>query len=171
SHSFNTNGRKPTIRRSMSWSVSSTPMTNSDKPPEEKKEVVIPTASAVLPNGELVEMVYDPIKRQTQFVCGTKDAWRYEESVLLSPTERLVPFRASNNLVKHDVVLFPEEPEDYGHEADLVSLVRSFIHRYVDVSAEFAEMSTYYVLFPWLYDAFSEVPYVRVRGGYGSGKT
>ncbi|HEV7486304.1 MAG TPA: phosphoglycerate mutase family protein [Thermoanaerobaculia bacterium] len=155
----------------MSWSVSSTPMTNSDKPPEEKKEVVIPTASAVLPNGELVEMVYDPIKRQTQFVCGTEDAWRYEDSVLLSPTERLVPFRASNNLVKHDVVLFPEEPEDYGHEADLVALVRTFIHRYVDVSAEFEEMATYYVLFTWLYDAFSEVPYVRVRGGYGSGKT
>jgi hypothetical protein len=27
------------------------------------------------------------------------------------------------------------------------------------------------VLFTWLYDAFQEVPYVRVRGGYGSGKT
>src|SRR5205823_6645276 len=28
-----------------------------------------------------------------------------------------------------------------------------------------------YVLFTWIYDAFDEVPYVRIRGGYGTGKT
>jgi hypothetical protein len=156
----------------MNWSASSTPMTNSEhNPPEEKKTVTIPTASAVLPNGTLVEMVYDPVERITQFVSGTGDAWGYEGSVLLSPTERLVPYSATNNLVKHDVVLFPKEPEEYGDEADLVSRVRTFIHDYVDLSEDFEEMATYYVLFTWLYDAFSEVPYVRVRGGYGSGKT
>ena len=143
-------------------------------PPEreaEKKPVLIPTASAVLPAGELVEMVYDPEARRTQFVCGTADAWGYEESVEVLPAERLVPYSPTNNLVKHGVVLFPSEPEEYGEESTLVSRVREFIRRHVEVSEEFELVATYYVLFTWVYDAFHEVPYVRVRGGYGSGKT
>ena len=32
-------------------------------------------------------------------------------------------------------------------------------------------MATYYVLLTWLYDAFNELPYLRLRGDYGSGKT
>ncbi|HJP59865.1 MAG TPA: hypothetical protein VJ865_07690 [Gemmatimonadaceae bacterium] len=138
---------------------------------EAKKPVVIPTASAVLPSGELVEMVYDPIARKTQFVCGAGDAWGYEESILVSPVERLVPYSPTNNLVKHNVVLFPSEPTEYGDESSLVSRIRDFVRRHVEVSDDFEVIATYYVLFTWLYDAFHEVPYVRVRGGYGSGKT
>src|SRR5712692_10380641 len=124
-------------------------MNSSPTPPEEKKTTTIVTASAVLPNGELVEMVYDPIARKTQFVCGNGEAWGYEESVSLSPTERLVPYSPTNNLVRHDVVLFASEPEEYGHEADLVSRIREFIHKYVDVSEDFEEIATYYALFTW----------------------
>lgn len=138
---------------------------------EVKKPAVTPTASAVLGSGELVEMVYDPRERKTQFIVGSGEAWGYEDSVLISPAERLVPYSATNNLVKHGVVLFPSEPAEYGEVSDLVSRIRSFIRRYVEVSEGFEEIATYYVLFSWVYDAFHEVPYVRVRGGYGSGKT
>lgn len=141
-----------------------------EKKPE-PKQLLIPTASAVLPNGELVEMVYDPVLRKTQFVCGTAEAWSYEESADLSPLERLVPYSATNNLVKHGVVLFPSEPTEYGTEAQLVARIRDFVHRYVELSDGFEAISVYYILFSWIYDAFHEVPYVRVRGGYGSGKT
>jgi hypothetical protein len=143
----------------------------SPEPPKEAKPTTVAAASAVLANGELVEMLYDPVERQTRFVVGSGGAWQYAESVLLSPNERLVPFSATNNLVKHHVVLFPSEPEEYGNEADLIARIREFIRRYVDLSEDFEEIATYYVLFTWLYDAFHEVPYVRVRGGYGSGKT
>jgi hypothetical protein len=143
----------------------------SEPPPNEKKPLIVPTASATLADGELVEMVYDAGAHTTRFVCGTRDAWGYEDSVSLSPTERLVPYSASNNLLKHGVVLLPSEPAEYGTEAELVARIRDFIHRYVDVSEGFEEVSTYYVLFSWVYDAFDEVPYIRVRGGYGSGKT
>lgn len=144
--------------------------------PEERKEpekrvVPIPTASALLPDGQLVEMVYDPRERKTQFVCGTGEAWGYEDSILLSSAERLVPYSATNNLVKHNVVLFASEPEEYGEESTLVARVRDFVRKYVEVSEEFETVAIYYVLFTWIYDAFHEVPYVRIRGGYGTGKT
>jgi hypothetical protein len=137
----------------------------------EKKQLLIPTASAVLPNGELVEMVYDPTLRKTQFVVGTAEAWGYEETADLTPAERLVPYSATNNLVKHGVVLFPSEPAEYGTVAELVARIRDFVHRFVEISEDFEAIAVYYILFTWIYDAFHEVPYVRVRGGYGSGKT
>jgi len=142
-----------------------------EKKEGEKKPAILPTASAVLDSGELVEMVYDPAGRHTQFVVGSGEEWRYEESVQLSPAERLVPYSPTNNLVKHHVVLFPSEPADYGDEAALVSRIRDFVRRHVEVSEDFELITIYYILFTWVYDAFHEVPYVRVRGGYGSGKT
>ncbi|HEY6141244.1 MAG TPA: hypothetical protein VI670_26100 [Thermoanaerobaculia bacterium] len=142
-----------------------------EKKQQEKKPAVLPTASAVLDFGELVEMVYDPAGRHTRFVVGSGDEWRYEETVDVSPSERLVPYSATNNLVKHGVVLFPSEPADYGDDAALVARIRDFVRRHVEVSEDYELIATYYILFTWVYDAFHEVPYVRVRGGYGSGKT
>jgi len=137
----------------------------------EKKALSTPAASAVLPDGQLVEMVYDPEERKTQFVCGAGGAWECVDSVLLSPTERLVPYSSTNNLVKHNVVLFASEPQEYGDEAALVARVGDFVRKYVEVSEEFETVAIYYILFTWIYDAFHEVPYVRIRGGYGTGKT
>lgn len=161
----------------MLWNASNSPMSSTASPESEKKQSAakkpqsIPTVSAVLPTGELVEMVYDATARRTRFVCGTGEAWGYEETIDVSPAESLVPYSPTNNLVKHGVVLFASEPEEYGEESDLVSRIRGFLRKYVAVSEDFELLSTYYVLFTWVYDAFHEVPYVRVRGGYGSGKT
>ena len=138
---------------------------------EKEKVLAIPTASAVLPNGELVELVYDPVERQTQFVRGTGESWSYASVIDTRPGERLVPYSPANNLLVHDVVLLPSGPEDYGTEPELLARIREFIHRYVDISPVFEELSAYYVLLTWLYDCFHELPYLRVRGDYGSGKT
>src|SRR5258705_9250346 len=100
----------------MPWSASTSAMSSSaPREPamgEEKKPTVIPTASAVLPTGELVEMVYDPLERKTRFVCGAADAWGYEENVLASPSEQLVPYSPTNNLVKHNVCCFRPSPSN-----------------------------------------------------------
>lgn len=146
---------------------------NSSEPPKqpEEKVVTVPTASAMTLGGELLEMVYAPAERKTRFVVGVGEMWRLEDSFLASPTERLVPYSPTNNLVKHGVVLFASEPAEYGDETTLVSRIRDFVHRYVDVSEDYETVAVYYILFTWLYDAFHEVPYVRIRGGFGSGKT
>ena len=41
----------------------------------------------------------------------------------------------------------------------------------MDVSPSFEKIATHYVLLSWVYDAFQELPYLRVRGDFGSGKT
>jgi hypothetical protein len=142
-----------------------------EKPHEGEERIrKIPTASAILDSGELVELVFDPGTRVTQFVVGTGNGWSYKRTVDLG-RERLVPFSPSNNLLAHEVVLFPSEPEEYGSDAKLLRSIRDFIHRFVDVSPLFEELASYYVLLTWIYDQFNELPYLRVRGDYGSGKT
>ncbi|MGH7484906.1 MAG: hypothetical protein ACREMY_04765, partial [bacterium] len=97
--------------------------------------------------------------------------WRFESSISSSRNHLLIPYSPNNNLLKNGVVLFPSEPEEYGSELDLIAEIQEFIHRYVDVSPLFEKIASYYVLFSWIYDSFNELPYLRLRGDPGSGKT
>jgi len=150
---------------------------NQDKPGQDRdnsrpdRKRGTPAVSAVLSDGQLVELVFDPIERRTRFVLWQDGAWKFEQIVRAPAGERLIPYSAQNNLIKKEVVLFPSEPCEYGSEEDLVGQIRTFIHRYVDVSPRFERIASYYVLFSWLYDGFAELPYLRLRGDYGSGKT
>ncbi len=136
-----------------------------------KRTRIRPAVSAILSSGELLETVYDPATPATGFVVFDGAAWRVEKRVELPSGVSLVPYSPENNLLTHRVVLLPSAPEDYGSEEELLLEVRKFIHRYVDLGELFEEVAAAYVLFTWIYDAFNEVPYLRVRGDYGSGKS
>ncbi len=131
---------------------------------EQKRERGIPSAGAVLPGGVVVEMVYDREAGTTAFVRYEAGSWTVEPAIEVA-AGRLVPMSPRNNLLVHDVVLFPSAPEEYGTDGELLASVRQFIHRYVDLSPAFEELAASYVLFTWLYDAFEELPYLRVGGG------
>src|SRR5213593_4555470 len=133
-----------------------------------KKQAARPAVSTVLPDGSLVEMVCQ--ENRTLFCVSKDGAFRYETSLLVSG-QRLVPYSPRNNLLTNEVVLFPSEPVEYDSESRLVEEIRVFIHRYVDISPLFEKIASYYVLFTWVYDAFNELPYLRLRGDTGSGKT
>jgi len=135
-----------------------------------KKESAIPAVSTVLPDGSLAEMVYRSEENRTLFCVSKAGELRYESNLLVSG-QRLVPFSPRNNLLTNEVVLFPSEAAEYESEQALVEEIRAFIHRYVDVSPLFQQIASYYVLFTWVYDAFNELPYLRLRGDTGSGKT
>src|SRR5713101_2798621 len=136
-----------------------------------KEERRVPTVSAVLPDGSLLETVYDLERRETAFVRWHEDEWTREASITVDGLRRLVPYSPQNNLLRNGVVLFPSEPEEYGAERELVKAIRGFLHRYVDVSPLFEKLASYYALLTWVYDGFNELPYLRVRGDPGSGKT
>ena len=131
----------------------------------------VPTVSRCLPDGTLVELLYRPAERQTVLAVHNAGRWTTQPHLDLGGGVRLVPFSPDNNLIKNDVVLLPSEPRIYGSEEELLSDIQSFIHRYVDLSPAFEKLATYYVLLSWLYDAFNELPYLRLRGDFGTGKT
>ena len=136
-----------------------------------KQQKAFPTVSAVFDDGSILEMVYRPTEKRTAFVLWKDGEWKLEPSIEIDAFRRLVPYSPNNNLIKNEVVLLPSEPEEYGSEEALLREIQSFIHRYVDVSPLFEKIASYYVLFSWVYDGFNELPYLRVRGDPGSGKT
>ena len=130
-----------------------------------------PTASCILSNNACVELLYDPRAHATAFVIWRDGMWTIEEDIQTPEGERLVPYSSENNLIKNEAVLLPSEPAEYGDEKQLLSHIRGFIHRYVDLSPTFETIASYYVLLTWLHDAFNELPYLRLRGDFGTGKT
>jgi hypothetical protein len=140
-----------------------------DKSPQ--KDRAIPTVSAVLPDGAIVELVFQSESLQTLFAMYSAGRWTLRPHLEIQKRRRLVPFSPENNLIKNEVILLPSEPRIYGSEEKLVTDVREFIHRYVDLSPTFEQVAAHYVLLTWLYDAFNDLPYLRLRGDFGSGKT
>lgn len=137
----------------------------------DKKGSRWPAVSAVCADGTLIELLYDQEGRTTAFAVWREGGWTIEKEVTLAAGERLIPFSPENNLIKNEAVLLPSKPEEYESEAVLLAEIQDFIHRYVDLSPTFEKAASYYVLFSWVHDAFNEVPYLRLRGDFGTGKT
>jgi hypothetical protein len=146
-------------------------MMNIEEKNENQRKNGTPAVSRCCPDGTLVELLYRPIEQRTLFAVYNAGRWTLKDDVELPGKGRLVPFSPDNNLIKNDVVLLPSEPSSYGSEEELVWEVAEFIHRYADLSPTFEQVACYYVLLTWLYDAFNDLPYLRLRGDFGTGKT
>ncbi len=143
-------------------------------PPKDKREDEarsVPTTSAILDDGTLVELVYQPERRKTLLALFNAGRWTLQERVKDSTGRVLVPFSPNNNLISNDAVLLASEPRIYGSEEALLAEIERFLHRYIDLSQTFEKIASQYVLLTWLYDAFNELPYLRLRGDFGTGKT
>ena len=130
------------------------------------------TISRVCPDGTLIELLYDPVEQTTSLAVGRPDgSVSIEHQVDLPTGERLIPYSATNNLIARGCVLLPSDIGDERDKGDLVDDIRTYLRRYVDLSPAFEDIAPYYVLLSWVYDAFNELPYLRFRGDYGTGKT
>ena len=118
----------------------------------------------------MLEMVFRPRENKTALVSFRDGELAEHQSVVVDGHE-YVPYSPGNNLLTHRVIVLPSDVGDYDSEAELLVLILEFIHRYVDLSQAFEEVAAHYVLLTWGYDVFNELPYLRVRGQYGSGKS
>ena len=131
----------------------------------------IPTISRVL-DETLVELVYQPEDRKTALIVSRNSGlWNVEQELDTGKGEILIPYSATNNLVASQCVLLPSQPVEYRHRQELAADVRAFLHRYVGLSPLMEEIAAHYVLLTWVYDRFGELPYLRFRGDFGTGKT
>lgn len=131
----------------------------------------VPTVSRVC-GDTLVELVYDAQTRKTALVVSRFGGlWNIEQEVRVETGEVLLPYSPRNNLIVNECVLFPSKPEEYGFKHELLADILTFVHRYVDLSPLFEQIAAHYILLTWVYDAFNELGYLRLRGNYGTGKT
>jgi len=132
----------------------------------------IPTVSYVGEDRTLVELLYDPGLGTTALaVARPTGEVTVENSFGLPNLDRLTPYGPRNSLLANGCVLLPSEIVEPEPTEVLVQDLKTFLDRHVALSAAFRDIAVYYVLLSWVYDAFGELPYLRFRGDYGTGKT
>ena len=131
----------------------------------------IPTVARVAKD-TIIELIYDPDQRKTGLAVSRHGGlWNIEQEVRIHTGETLVPYSPKNNLIANDCVLLPSKPEHHGDKEELLTDISAFLRRYVDLSPTFEKIAAHYILLTWVHDAFNEMPYLRLRGEYGTGKT
>jgi hypothetical protein len=126
--------------------------------------------SAVRPDGTLIETVYSAVQRTTGLVLARGG------DIQIVPSweddgRRFSPIHPDNNLLKHRALLLPSEPSDFDDLPSLIADVDRYTRSYVSLPARHLQIAVAFVLLSWVYDAFNELPYLRFRGDYGTGKT
>ncbi len=126
-------------------------------------------ASLVLED-QIIETVYDAIKEETRFAIYKNNIVEFLDAVTTHKGE-FHPLDAKSDIVSKGVVLLPSIPLEYSTDIELTLAVQAFIHKYLDISPDYEQIASYYVLCSWLYDRFNELPYLRAIGDFGSGKS
>lgn len=138
---------------------------------EQKPLKTLSAVSRRLPDGGILELIYQADTQKTAFAVLRDDKISITSSFDIESGERLVPVPATNNLIKHGALVLPGEPEQFDSTAELIKAINAYLYRYVDLSERFQKLASYYILLTWVYDAFNELPYLRLRGDYGTGKS
>ena len=101
---------------------------------------------------------FDPIAEEIKLV----------DSVTVGETKFIPP---QNDLVENKIIHLAQYPHEYGDLIKLFEAIKYFINKYVDIPESYLIISTLYVLLTWVYDCFDAIPYLRVIGDYGTGKS
>ena len=149
---------------------------------EEESDIVLEIA---IPGGyiagHLLEMlVIPPVEGEgnghgtqwkTRFAVRWPDGRIGEAAYVDVDRTRYVPISAHSRMLQERVVSFPSALGEALTLRELITLVQQTIHRYMDVDVFYEFLSTYYVLFTWLHDSFNTLPYLRLLGDAGTGKS
>lgn len=124
-----------------------------------------------LANDEAVEIIYDPKSKKTKLVLLGEFGEIVHQDSIDDGDLKLHPWGVDNHLIKSNVIKLPSSATEYESIQELYREIREHIEKYVKLSDEFTTVSALYVMMSWVYDQFSTIPYLRVIGTFGTGKT
>lgn len=77
----------------------------------------------------------------------------------------------NDELISKKVVSIPSGILDYGTDEELITEIRAFIHKYLDVKPDYEVFAAHYILLTYIYDRLNTVPYLRCLGDFSTGKS
>src|ERR1035437_2126932 len=128
--------------------------------------------SVVLPDGKILETIYDHEKHETNLVVSSDEGIKIFNSYTDPATgAEYLPFSENHGLVKSRFVRLPSGVGNYQDIRTTYLEIKDFISEFVELPESFKVISSIYVLLSWVYDQFETLPYIRVIGDYGTGKS
>jgi len=122
---------------------------------------------------EMIEQVFNIDKLPiNQFALFSKadEKVTYIQSRELEDGKKITPLQTPY-LIENKVVLLPAYASFYADDKELVGLIKTFLHKYLDIHPFYENLVAHYILMTWVYDKLSVVPYLRALGDFGTGKT
>jgi len=129
------------------------------------------STSAIDESGQLYEMFLERNSHKTGFITLLKGNKIERCDSVLNGDSEILPFHPENGLVKNNFVKFPSQMTSYSSELKLFEEIKNYIKKYVQIPDSFVEAASVYVMMTWIYDQFGVVPYLRVIGNFGVGKS
>ncbi len=137
-----------------------------------KKEDKNRILSKVFNQGQtILETIYNPQDEETYLAVHEDGGSTVREEYTDSRGDILHPTSPSTDFVKSGLVRLPSRLEAYEGPEKMYEKVKSFLNEFVQMDSEFVSVSAVYVLMTWVYDKFRTIPYLRVIGTYGTGKS
>lgn len=137
-----------------------------------KKEEIKKELLVTLINNEVIIDTIMTSDKQTHFIVfDRKSKTITYENELEIGTKTYIPISPYSPFLKSWSILLPTNVFNYWTKAELLKDIYEYIYKYVDAPKEYIIISSYYVLLTYIYDNFSEIPYLRVIWDYGSWKS
>jgi hypothetical protein len=123
----------------------------------------------VLKDGTVIETYYDPEYQYSLLAIKRNE---YEDTVENYTYGEItyVP-KMDANIEKGYVQLPSYVPTENVSFDTLFNEVKDFILKYVELDEIKIEIATRYVFMTWVYDRFQRIPYLRIQGTWGTGKS
>jgi len=125
--------------------------------------------SKLLADGTLLEALYDPATGTDALAIREPDGEIRTAKSFKLKNKVFVP--VPDEMVRRGIVLLPSKVGELRDEDELLGHIQGFTHAHVDVDETFERIASYYVLFTYLYDNFTALPYLRALGQHGTGKS
>jgi hypothetical protein len=125
-------------------------------------------------DGRIYEQVYREHESKSHFIFYDTTTGEVGE---VSNVGEIYPFELKHNesntigLAENAINFYKLYGDANDAEADLLTEVEEFIYRYVDLDNSFRTFAACYVLLSWLFDRFYSIPYLRLLGDFGTGKS
>ena len=126
----------------------------------------------VLDDGTIIESIYDKTKRPAcSFVIAMPDgSISVEPSYTSNGVTTFPPLRQIKRFERRSVIL-PSGIEDYGSSEELLHLIKLHLAKFIDHEPYVISLMAHYAMMTHVWDAFSAVPYLRLKGQPGTGKS
>jgi hypothetical protein len=133
---------------------------------ESKKIRYVPFVE--LSDGRLCEMCFNG--KESFFIVYDQSSGRIEKLSEVGDGE--IVYRPLNSLEVGRIVVLPSDIEEYGSDSELFNQIYDFLSRYHYSPNEWEKkLDALYAMLTWVYDVLPIVPYRKITGPKGSGKS
>lgn len=137
------------------------------KKEKKQEEPKIELKSFLEKDGKLYEQIFDG--KKCSFACFDGQAISYVDYIPISEDCLLYPIEG--DAVTTKAVLLPSKASEWETVEKLSEEIKIHIHKYIDVSEDFENYASYYILLSWVYDKLNTLSYLRFLGDTGCGKS